>query len=196
MRVKVEIIREEGVEGDVSIETHNKRGEAFNVMKAVQVEIGKTETFLVPPDGRLVINTPRAIEKPVYDRDQAAAFYPSSQRNSDTEVDRPIPAEMIAVKEKELEELKRQENDRKNREQAEAAERAKAAAASQQANTGSQTATTPTTTRTPPQGGQPLNKTPETGMTATPGGTVKTTTQPSTTPAHGGAPQGGNTEKK
>lgn len=217
MRVEVKVIRE--ADNDVqrqsaSIETHTKRGDAFNIHSAKDVVEGETQTFSIPPGGRIVINTPLAIEKPVYDRDQAAAVYASQQAQGREGGDRPNPDDVVKAREADLAQAKEAAQRQKEMDQREA----DAAAASQ---------------RTPPQGGQPLsnaqrgvagagpsaprpndapvgsNESPnskssqsspmpgQTGMAQNASGTTaKTTTTPNTAPAHGGAPQGGNTEKK
>lgn len=215
MRVEVKVIRE--ADNDVqrqsaSIETHTKRGDAFNIHSAKDVVEGETQTFSIPPGGRIVINTPLAIEKPVYDRDQAAAVYASQQAQGREGGDRPNPDDVVKAREADLAQAKEAAQRQKEMDQREADAAANAK-------------------RTPPQGGQPIgaqvagagsgaaprpndapvgsNESPnsrssqsspmpgQTGMAQNVSGTTaKTTTTPNTAPAHGGAPQGGNTEKK
>lgn len=202
MRVKIEILKEDGVEGDASIETHHKRGETFNVYRADTVMSGDTQTFLVPPDGRIVINAPRATEKPIYDRDQGAAVYPSLQRQGGEGADRPNLAELVKVKEADLAQAKQAVEDDKRR-QAEEAERVAAQFKPQQGGkpldaSTPNTATTinKTTTQTAPVGGQPV-------AGKSPGPTTADLSK-APNPSPGAQPStpasthssGGNTEKK
>lgn len=188
MRVKIEVIRETDADTDrqnVSIETQMKRNDSFNIMSAQDVIEGETATFTLAPGGRLVINSSRAIEEPVYDRDQGAAVYASQQRQGREGADRTDPDHLVKLKEQELKQAK--ENAANIKEQNQRQMDAEAAAR-----------------RTPMQGGQPLNQRGavapsvqgQAGVQRTGDSAVKTTTTPNTTPASGGAPQGGNTEKK
>lgn len=208
MKVKIEFLRDDA-EKDMaaSVETQHRRGDTFTIHKADMLMNGESTTLLVPSSGRLVINMPTATEKPVYDREQGAAVLPSAQRQGTEGADRPNPAEVIATKERELEELKRAENDRREKERLAAEQEAEADRAAQQAKTGTQTATMPTSTRTPPQGGQPLTgqtaRTPaaNTSSAQVKGSTVDASKAPN--PSPGAQPStsttgssGGNTEKK
>lgn len=229
MRVKVEFIKEDS-EKELSalVETQHKRGDStFTIHRGEQLINGDTATYTLPPSGRLVINMPTATEKPIYDRDQAAAVLSSAQRQGGEGADRPDQAEIIRTKERELEELKsaqraQQETDQNTREenarmeelkraeaektrQAVDAKNAQIAGAVPRPNSapvGSNESPNSKSSQTSPTpGGATGGNTPNKAPTAAPGmtqsgGTVKTTTTPSTTPAHGGAPQGGNTEKK
>jgi len=81
----------------VSVETHVKRNDTFNIQKVDTVMEGaESVTFEVPPGGRLVINTPEAKEEMVYDKDQAASIRTSAQVNAADRADKPgevtIPA--------------------------------------------------------------------------------------------------------
>lgn len=225
MRVKVEFLKD-GVDDNasMSVETQHKRGEAFTIHTAQNVLAGDTATFTVPASGRLVLNMPTATEKPIYDREQAAAVLSSAQVQGGEGADRPNQAEIIRTKEQELEELKSAQRAQQETDQATRDENARMAAEKQaQADKTRQmvdaknaaitgTATQPNsapvasnespnskssqTSPTPAgaTGGVTPNKA-TTGL-AQSGGTVRTTTTPNTTPAHGGAPQGGNTEKR
>lgn len=76
----------------VSIETHVRRGDAFNIQKVdTVIEGDKPVTFTVPEGGRLILTTPQTHETMVYDRDQSASVMPSRQSAPTTVVaDKPI----------------------------------------------------------------------------------------------------------
>lgn len=66
----------------VQIETHTRRGDAFNIQKVDSVLCdGKEVTFNLPDGARLLISTPQATEELVYDKAQGAAIRASAQLN-------------------------------------------------------------------------------------------------------------------
>lgn len=94
MQVKLEIVGPESnippsERKNVNVEVHMKRGDTWNVVRTQQVLEGDTaKVWDIPPDGRLIITTPEAIEDMVYDRDQAASVRRSAQENVGGRADR------------------------------------------------------------------------------------------------------------
>lgn len=75
----------------ITVETHARRGDMFNVLKNDGVMQGEATTFNVPSGGRLVITTPETHEALVYDRDQGATIRPSNQASPNASVaDKPV----------------------------------------------------------------------------------------------------------
>lgn len=221
MRVKVEFIKEES-ESELSalVETQHRRGDTFSIHRGEHLMNGDIATYTLPASGRLVINMPTSTEKPIYDRDQAAAIMPSAQRQGDEGADRPDLQEIRTTKQRELEEIDRQLAERKARDeeqaradaeaqrQAQDDEAAKTRAAVEAKNRNETVAPAASPLpgqRTPPQGGQPLNK-PTTATAPVANKTAGSTTidaskapNPSTNSqpsSSSGASSGGNTEKK
>lgn len=94
MKVEVKVIREAENDRDrqaLNIEQHNRRGDTFNVQTARQVMEGDTETFTLAPGAKLIVSTPHADERPVYDRESGAAIYMSRQ-TQDVGADQPVGA--------------------------------------------------------------------------------------------------------
>jgi hypothetical protein len=85
MRVEVKILPEDGEQqaGNAHVEVHHRRSEGFNIERTTTVG-GDAETYVIPAGGRLVINTPLAVETPVYDHQQMASISPSQQRSTQT----------------------------------------------------------------------------------------------------------------
>lgn len=85
MRVEVRIVPDDGdaQAGNAHVEVHHRRGEGFNIERTATIG-GDAETYVLPPGGRLVVNTPLAIETPVYDHQQMASISPSQQRAAQT----------------------------------------------------------------------------------------------------------------
>jgi hypothetical protein len=139
MRVKIELVKDDRVDENstISVETHTRRGDAFNIHRATSSIPGEPQTVDVPPGGRIVINTPMSTEQPVYDREQGAAVMASNQVQGREGSDRADPNEVVRLKEEELRVAK--ENAERVRDQNEREAQAAAQAS-----------------RTPPQGGQPL----------------------------------------
>lgn len=71
--------RPESERKSVSVETHSRRGDSFNVDKTDNVMEGDTVLFAVPNGGRLILTTPQEVNEVVYDRDQAAAVKTANQ---------------------------------------------------------------------------------------------------------------------
>lgn len=93
MDIKVEIAGRENVpERDrqsVTVETHHKRGDVYNVAKVDTMFEGDTVVFRVPGGGRLMLVTPEGENEVVYDPAQGAAVRRSSQQNEQGVADDP-----------------------------------------------------------------------------------------------------------
>lgn len=91
MEVKVEIIGKKDVKENerqsVTVETHRRRGDMFNVQKVDAVLENDSATFKLKGGDRLVITTPEGDEEIVYDRDQGAAVRVGSQENTEGRAD-------------------------------------------------------------------------------------------------------------
>src|SRR6266403_4546649 len=85
MQIRVEIVAQdesapEAERQTIHVETHERRGDTFAVVRTdTFLEGNDAPVLTVPSGGRLVINTPLTHEEVVYDRDQAAAVRPSQQ---------------------------------------------------------------------------------------------------------------------
>lgn len=96
MQIEVKIVGEQAnvpasERKSVTVETHARRGDMFNILKNDGVMQGDAVTFTVPSGGRLVITTPETHEELVYDRDQSATIRPSNQTAPNAPVaDRPV----------------------------------------------------------------------------------------------------------
>ncbi|SRR6266404_7476991 len=99
MQIRVEIVpQDEGASETerqtIHVETHERRGDTFAVVRTdTFLEGNDAPVLTVPSGGRLVINTPLTHEEVVYDRDQAAAVRPSQQAHPKHRMaDKPVEA--------------------------------------------------------------------------------------------------------
>lgn len=87
MKVEIRIVPNDGDENlpegqkpTLQVETHERRGDAFTVLRNDPVLMSeKVTSFTIPEGGRLVLNAPSTHEELVYDRDQGAAVRGSRQ---------------------------------------------------------------------------------------------------------------------
>lgn len=87
MQIEVKIVKDtndnvkrpESERKSISVETHSRRGDSFNVDKTDNVMEGDTVLFTVPNGGRLVLTTPQEVNEVIYDREQAAAVKTANQ---------------------------------------------------------------------------------------------------------------------
>lgn len=88
MDVEIKIIgREDVAQNDrqaITVETHGRRGDMYNVLKVDQVLEGDTVRFRVPGGGRLMFTMPEAENEIVYDSAQGAAIRRSQQNDPES----------------------------------------------------------------------------------------------------------------
>jgi hypothetical protein len=84
MQIKVEIVGEpdnvpSSERKSITVETHARRGDTFNILKSDAVLQNTPTVFTVPSGGRLVLTTPEGHEQVVMDNSQSAAIRPAAQ---------------------------------------------------------------------------------------------------------------------
>lgn len=122
MKIKVEIVSETGdklhpesARRDVRVETHEMRGDSFNVATVDSLIEGDGRVFMVPAGGRLVLTAPRVGGEMVYDRDQAAAVLVSQQNNTEGRADQVDLEQVAKDKQAEADRAKAQAKERQDR---------------------------------------------------------------------------------
>ena len=97
MDLKIEVVKRNDVADnerqDVTIETHMKRGDVYNVAKVDTVREGDSVVFRVPGGGRLMIGVPEGENEIVYDAAQGAAIRRSAQQNEAGKADSAVTGE-------------------------------------------------------------------------------------------------------